>query len=69
MPDDYIYIYMSRGSDGTNDFLHQDLLDKYAHIKLLGRGACGEVRLVRHRVSVTYNNIRVIFFLSYIIYR
>ncbi|KAF7270952.1 hypothetical protein GWI33_016110 [Rhynchophorus ferrugineus] len=60
VPDDYIYIYMSRGSDGTNDFLHQDLIDKYAHIRLLGRGACGEVRLVRERNSLAYYAIKKI---------
>ncbi|XP_060521644.1 serine/threonine-protein kinase Chk2-like isoform X2 [Cylas formicarius] len=43
------YVFLCKGPEGIQDFLPEALKVKYAYIKQLGRGSCGEVCLVKHR--------------------
>ncbi|ENN76578.1 hypothetical protein YQE_07027, partial [Dendroctonus ponderosae] len=47
-PEYKLYCFLEQSSQ-ENDFLPPFLFTKYANIRLLGRGSCGEVRLVKNR--------------------
>lgn len=45
-----LYIFLSM--DASDDFLPTQLADRFVNIRRLGKGSCGEVRLVKDRVSL-----------------
>lgn len=51
-PSKTVYIFLNLSQEEDNDFLPRELSDKYVSIQQLGRGACGEVRLVKHRETL-----------------
>ncbi|CAG9774097.1 unnamed protein product [Ceutorhynchus assimilis] len=50
-PHQIIYKFLSHGNEKP-DFLPSDLLSKYANVRRLGRGSCGEVMLVKDRSTL-----------------
>ncbi|XP_030758715.1 serine/threonine-protein kinase Chk2 [Sitophilus oryzae] len=55
-----VYIFKYNGYEGNDTFLPSNLEEKYAHIRLLGRGACGEVRLVKNRDTFEFHAVKKI---------
>lgn len=67
-PSKTVYIFLNLSQE-DNDFLPTELSNKYVTVEQLGRGACGEVRLVKHRVRVSYlsklvNEFLLLFFIG-----
>lgn len=45
-----LYVFLSM--DATDEFLPAQLTDRFVNVRRLGKGSCGEVRLVKDRVSL-----------------